>query len=161
MINMSLSMAPNLLIDIQHASNTGPVPTDDDIIAWVHAALDTRVPDETELCIRLVNKDEIQSLNRTYRSKDKPTNVLSFPIDLPEDVPVPLLGDIVICPDVVFEEAQTQHKPYAHHFAHMLVHGCLHLLGYDHVTHEQAELMEPLEIAILATMNIPNPYTRD
>lgn len=160
MKNMSQSMTPPIHIDIQHVCTT-QVPSDQTIIAFVQAALLGRVPDETELCVRLVEKEEIRMLNMTYRHKDKPTNVLSFPIDLPDEVAIPLLGDIVICPAIVMEEAQAQHKPYEHHFAHMLVHGCLHLLGYDHETQEQADLMEPLEIKILATINIPNPYTRD
>lgn len=154
-------MVPKIHIDIQHASTGTQLPSDEAMMTWIQVALLDRVPDETELCVRLVDENEIQALNRTYRSKDKPTNVLSFPIDLPEDVNVPLLGDIVVCPSIVLAEAQVQHKPYEHHFAHMLVHGCLHLLGYDHETHEQADLMEPLEVSILATLDIPNPYTRE
>jgi len=150
-----------ILTEIQHVSEFQPLPTDDQIQAWVQAALHDRVPNNTELCVRIVDKPEIQTLNQQYRHKDKPTNVLSFPVDLPEEVKVPLLGDIVICAPVVFEEAQTQNKTYEHHFAHMIVHGCLHLLGYDHVTDEQADLMEPLEISILATIDIPNPYNRE
>jgi probable rRNA maturation factor len=154
-------MGLTILIDIQHESAFEPLPSNEAIEHWVHAALHERVPPHTELCVRLVDKPEIQNLNHQYRHKDKPTNVLSFPVDLPEDIDVPLLGDIVVCAPVVFEEAQTQHKSYDHHFAHVIVHGCLHLLGYDHITDEQASLMEPLEIAILATIDIPNPYNRE
>ena len=154
-------MALNLLTEIQHASHDTPLPSDDEIQTWARIALDERVPEDSECCIRLVDKAEIQSLNRTYRSQDKPTNVLSFPADLPEGLPLSLLGDIVICPAVVLEEAIAQNKPYPHHFAHMVVHGCLHLLGYDHVTPEQADIMEPLEVDILASIPIPNPYARD
>lgn len=154
-------MVPKIHIEIQRIVESDNLPTDESIIAWAQAALQDKVPEGTQLCIRLVDKDEIQHLNMTYRSKNKPTNVLSFPMDLPEEVPIPLLGDMVICPPVVQEEAQLQDKPYEHHFAHMVVHGCLHLLGYDHITDEQANLMEPLEINILASINIPNPYKRE
>jgi probable rRNA maturation factor len=147
--------------EIQHESSFQPLPTDEVIQTWVQAALKDRVPEETELCVRIVDKPEIQMLNQQYRNKNKPTNVLSFPIDVPEEVDVPLLGDIVICAPIVFEEAQAQNKTYEQHFAHMIVHGCLHLLGYDHETDEQADLMEPLEISILATIDIPNPYHRE
>jgi probable rRNA maturation factor len=154
-------MVQKILIEIQQESEFSPLPSDNAIITWAQTALQDRVPEGTELCIRLVDKPEIQTLNREYRHKDKPTNVLSFPIDLPEEVDVPLLGDIVICAPIVFEEAQAQNKTYEAHFAHMIVHGCLHLLGYDHETDEQANQMEPLEIDILALINIPNPYSRE
>lgn len=150
-----------IFLEIQHESAFSPLPSDQAIEQWAESALKGRVAENTELCIRLVDKTEIQTLNRTYRHKDKPTNVLSFPVDLPEELNLPLLGDIVICPSVVFEEAQAQSKTYEHHFAHMIIHGCLHLLGYDHLTDEQANLMEPLEIDILGTLSIPNPYTRN
>lgn len=156
-------MVPQIHIEIQHETEFSPLPSAEQISLWVNTALKDRLSGDTEICVRLVDKPEIQALNREYRHKDKPTNVLSFPIDLPEgfEEEVGLLGDLVICAPVVFEEAQTQGKTYEDHFAHMLIHGCLHLLGYDHVTEEQADIMEPLEIKILATINIPNPYTRE
>jgi probable rRNA maturation factor len=151
-----------MICEIQHESQFSPLPSDQSINTWVNAALKGRVSEDTEVCVRLVDKQEIQALNLAYRHKDKPTNVLSFPISLPEELDLPLLGDIVICAPIVFEEAQTQGKPYEDHFAHMLVHGCLHLLGYDHISNEEAEIMEPLEVSILASIEIPNPYqTRD
>jgi probable rRNA maturation factor len=154
-------MPSTIFLEIQHETGFSPLPSDKAIQQWAEAALKGRVAENTELCIRLVDKPEIQTLNQTYRHKDKPTNVLSFPVDLPEELNLPLLGDIVICPPVVFEEAEQQGKPYDHHFAHMIIHGCLHLLGYDHLTEAQANLMEPLEIQILHTLTIPNPYTRN
>jgi probable rRNA maturation factor len=147
-----------MICEIQHESTFTPLPSDQAISHWVETALQGRVPQDTELCVRLVDKPEIQALNLEYRHKDKPTNVLSFPMDLPEEIEIPLLGDIVVCAPVVFEEAKAQGKAYEDHFAHMLVHGCLHLLGYDHISDEEAEIMEPLEISILASIEIPNPY---
>lgn len=154
-------MDPKILIELQHECSFNPLPSDEAILSWVEAALHDRVPEGTELCVRLVDTTEIQTLNHEYRDKDKPTNVLSFPVELPDGVNVPLLGDIVICPSIVFDEAQAQHKTYEQHFAHIVIHGCLHLLGYDHVTDAEADVMEPLEISILATINIPNPYKRE
>ncbi len=113
-----------------------------------------------QLTMRLVSVDEIQALNRDYRNKDAPTNVLSFPMELPAGYAGDenILGDIAICMDVVVEEAQQQAKPVMHHLAHMVVHGCLHVLGYDHQTDEQAMQMENLERAVLAQFHIPDPY---
>lgn len=147
-----------MICEIQHESAFSPLPTDLAIESWVNLALTDRAKTQSEICVRLVDKPEIQSLNLQYRHKDKPTNVLSFPADLPPELELPLLGDLVICVPVVYEEAQTQGKPYENHFAHMLVHGCLHLLGYDHINNDDAELMEALEISILGSINIPNPY---
>ncbi len=121
---------------------------------------------DAELTIRLVDNEEIQQLNRDYRGKDKPTNVLSFPFE-PYDVLVAyagdvadlnLLGDIVIAPAVIEAEAQAQQKPLIHHYAHMTIHGVLHLLGYDHIQDDEAEEMEALEIRILSGLGIENPY---
>jgi probable rRNA maturation factor len=97
-------------------------------------------------------------LNQHYRGKPGPTNVLSFPADLPESLQLPLLGDIVICAPVVAREAVEQGKPAAAHWAHMAVHGALHLLGYDHICETEATEMEDLETAILATLGFPCPY---
>jgi len=111
-----------------------------------------------EVCIKIVSSEESQVLNSTYRRKDKPTNVLSFPADLPDFVESPQLGDLAICLDVVIEEAQQQGKAVEDHLAHLSIHGVLHLLGYDHVEESQAEQMEQLEIEILAQLGIDNPY---
>ncbi len=111
-----------------------------------------------ELLIRLVDTAEIQLLNGTYREKDKPTNVLSFPSELPKEIEVAILGDVVICIAVVQIEAKAQSKTFENHLMHMAVHGVLHLLGYDHIKDNEADEMEGLEIKILAGLGIENPY---
>ena len=122
------------------------------------------VDQDCEIGIACVDNDESHKLNLEYRQKDKPTNVLSFPSDIPEEV-LPMLdalpiGDLVICIPVVLQEAVEQNKTPIEHFTHMLVHGTLHLMGYDHETSEQdAEEMEGLEIEILAKLGLENPYT--
>ncbi len=148
-----------LTVDIQNAS-TEAVPDEDDIRSWISAALAGR-REEAELTVRLVDNDEMTELNGRYRDKPRPTNVLSFPADLPPEVDIPLLGDIVICAPVVSREAAEQGKTLASHWAHLTVHGTLHLLGYDHIIDAEAEEMEALETAILAGMNIPCPYEGD
>ncbi|EEZ80692.1 rRNA maturation RNase YbeY [Candidatus Thioglobus sp.] len=113
---------------------------------------------KSELLIRIVGKVEIQNLNKTYRDKDQPTNVLSFPSDLPIEIDEMILGDIVICTSIVANEAKLQNKTFEHHLIHMAIHGTLHLLGYDHVEPMDAQKMESLEIKILEKMQINNPY---
>jgi probable rRNA maturation factor len=117
---------------------------------------------EAELTIRVVDELESQELNHQYRGKNKPTNVLSFPFEIPEHLPegveIELLGDLIICAPVVEREAQEQNKALLAHWAHMTLHGCLHLLGYDHIEDKEAEEMESLEIEILQKMGFPNPY---
>ncbi len=113
---------------------------------------------ESELLIRLVDKSEIQMLNKTYRGKNQATNVLSFPSDFPVEIEEPILGDVVICVQVVREEADAQGKTFVHHLIHMAVHGTLHLLGYDHIEDDEAVVMESLEIKILGALTIENPY---
>jgi probable rRNA maturation factor len=126
---------------------------------WVAAALAgagrTR---DTELSIRIVDTAEGRELNDQYRGKDHATNVLSFPVELPDGIEVPLIGDLVICAPVVAREAAEQGKPERHHWAHLTVHGTLHLLGYDHIVDDEAEAMESLERSILASLGIPDPY---
>lgn len=135
----------------------GNLPTDADFQRWVDAAL-TCHRDEGEICIRIVSPEESQELNSTYRGKDKPTNVLSFPFEVPEGVPITLLGDLIICADVVSREADEQKKALLDHWAHMVVHGCLHLIGFDHINDDEAEEMENLERKILASLDIADPY---
>jgi probable rRNA maturation factor len=133
---------------------------------WILAALTMADRNaEHELTVRIVDEAEIKTLNETYRHKSGVTNVLSFPFEAPAEVPLSadfaeeFLGDIVICAPVIQREARQQNKPLSNHWAHMTVHGTLHLLGYDHVTAQQAEEMETLEIAVLSKFGIPNPYT--
>ncbi len=148
-------------LDVQYATGSGaaaPLPTVETIKRWVDAALAGFV-ETAELTVRIVSRAEIQQLNRTYRHQDKTTNVLSFPFEAPSGVELPLLGDVVICAAVVEEEALEQGKPAASHWAHMVVHGVLHLLGYDHIDDDEADEMEGLEIEILAQLGIDNPYT--
>ena len=145
-----------LVVDIQSASSD-PCPDEDDIRHWVEAALAGR-REEAEVGVRLVDEAEMTTLNNRYRGKDGSTNVLSFPADLPPGVDHPLLGDIVICPAVVNREAGEQHKTPEQHWCHMLVHGSLHLLGYDHVEAADASRMEAIETGILQALGFPCPY---
>ncbi|MEO7940622.1 MAG: rRNA maturation RNase YbeY [Burkholderiaceae bacterium] len=130
---------------------------------WVAAALDGRIR-EADLAVRLVGTKEGRALNRHYRGKDYATNVLSFPADiadgvkLPKGVKMPLLGDLVLCAPVIAREAKEQKKPLASHYAHLTVHGALHLLGWDHEDTREAECMEQLEREILAGLGLPDPY---
>lgn len=112
----------------------------------------------TDVCVRVVDKKESRELNKRYRNVDKATNVLSFPAELPEGVDLSILGDVVICAKIISEEAKLQHKNLKSHWAHMLVHGILHLQGYDHQSEDQAKKMESLEIKILKGFGINNPY---
>ncbi|QAU25151.1 rRNA maturation RNase YbeY [Dyella sp. M7H15-1] len=126
---------------------------------WVDAALagaKRRPP--AELAIRIVGTREGRRLNRNYRDKDYATNVLSFPVELPPGVSLPLIGDLAMCAPVVAREAVEQNKLPNHHWAHLTVHGVLHLLGYDHIEDAEAEAMEALETRILAKLGIDNPY---
>lgn len=130
---------------------------------WVAAALEGRIL-EADLAIRIVDAREGRSLNRHYRGKDYATNVLSFPaeiaegVKLPKGVKMPLLGDLVLCAPVVAREAREQKKPLAAHYAHLTVHGTLHLLGWDHDDGREADAMEQLEREILAGLGIQDPY---
>ena len=143
-------------VDIQKATSE-PVPAEDDIRRWVSAAL-ADYSDDAEITVRLVDQDEMATLNRAYRGKSGATNVLSFPADLPADLELPLLGDIVICAPLVLREAAEQNKAPDAHWAHLTVHGTLHLLGYDHIKEGEAVAMEAIETTILATLDYPCPY---
>lgn len=144
-------------IELQIACDAPDLPSEADVTRWVETVL--RQQKATgEVCIRIVEPEESQALNRDYRGKDKPTNVLSFPFEVPPGIPVTLLGDLVICAAVVAEEAREQHKPLQDHWAHMVVHGTLHLLGFDHINDDEAEEMEALERALLARLEIADPY---
>ncbi|WP_263264807.1 rRNA maturation RNase YbeY [Pseudomonas sp. RIT-PI-S] len=144
-------------LDLQQASSR-QTPTEAQLRRWCELALRQRTAD-SELTIRIVDEAEGQALNKTYRQRDYPTNVLSFPADVPDDLlDIPLLGDLVICAAVVEREAAEQGKPAEAHWAHMVIHGCLHLLGYDHLDDDEAEEMESLERELLAELGHPDPY---
>lgn len=146
-----------LMVDIQIATEAGDLPSEDDIQRWVGCAVHGH-QDEAEVTVRIVDEAEIRQLNAQYRGKDYATNVLSFPADLPPDIELPLLGDIVICAQVVAREALEQGKTPRAHWAHMLIHGTLHLLGYDHIEDQEAEEMEALETELLHQLGFPPPY---
>jgi len=147
------------IIDLQIASEHPRCPSLSQLKLWVESALqDTSKSTEQELTVRIVDEEESHSLNKQYREKDKPTNILSFPFEAPPQIELNLLGDLVICAPVVSSEAKEQAKPEISHWAHMVVHGTLHLQGYDHIEDDEAEAMEALEIEILTTLGFPNPY---
>jgi probable rRNA maturation factor len=144
-------------IELQVVSETPDQPQKQQIQRWVDAALHD-YQDDSEIVVRIVDEDESAHLNRQYRHKDGPTNILSFPADLPDELDLDLLGDLVICAPVVIKEALIQQKTSEDHWAHIIVHGVLHLLGYDHIDDQDAEIMEQMEIRILQQLNISNPY---
>lgn len=150
-------MKPEITVDIEHHMTHPECPSDEQIIEWVKLALSQQKQD-TEVSIILIDDDEMSELNETYRHKKGPTNVLSFPFEKPEGLELSLLGDLAICVPQMLREALEQHKPVNAHFAHLTIHGCLHLLGYDHIDTKDAEEMEQLEINLLKQINIPNPY---
>ena len=143
-------------LDLQLSGEHDDIPADEDFHRWVGAALAGH--ETAELTIRIVDREESHALNHQYRGKDRPTNVLSFPAELPPGVDIPLLGDIVICAPLVAEEASEQEKTNRAHWAHLTVHGVLHLLGHDHQADEEAEEMERLEISILHGLGFADPY---
>lgn len=146
-------------IDIQHAGQEKPPVSDEVISQWATLSLKAHRP-TAELTIRLVDTDEITHLNHQYRKKNKATNVLAFPATYPENIELefPLLGDIIICPSVLREESETLKKSLIAHWAHIVIHGVLHLLGYDHIKEEDATVMQALEIKLLAELKFANPY---
>jgi probable rRNA maturation factor len=145
-------------IDIENNSQSQQIPALVELERWISAALATQQLEDAEVSVYIVDEVESQELNAEYRGKDKPTNVLSFPADIPEEVGVPLLGDLVVCAPVVEREAQEQSKSLSAHWAHMLVHGTLHLLGFDHIVDDDAEVMETLETQIVTGLGYPAPY---
>ncbi len=144
-------------IDISYGLPRAGLPAAGTLRAYAEAALAGRREDG-ELSVRIVDAEEGRALNRDYRDKDYATNVLSFPAELPAGVPLPILGDLVLCAPVIAREAEEQGKPLKHHYAHMLVHGVLHLLGHDHMDEAEAEAMEAIEREVLAGLGIPDPY---
>ena len=147
-----------VILDLQLAcEETTGLPDEALFQRWLDAVLPKFQP-QSEVTIRIVDEEESHHLNLTYRGKDKPTNVLSFPFEAPPEVELPLLGDLIICRQVVEQEAIEQQKSAEEHWAHMVVHGCLHLLGYDHIEDDEAEEMESLETEILAELGYADPY---
>ncbi|MDN7128926.1 rRNA maturation RNase YbeY [Pseudidiomarina sp. 1APR75-15] len=152
-----------LTVDLQVASNAADLPTAEQIERWVAAALAGHQwqDGDAELTVRVVDETEGRELNRDYRERDYATNVLSFPFTAPIPMPVTLLGDLVVCAPVVAREAAEQDKTLVAHWAHMIVHGTLHLLGYDHIDDAEAEHMERLETTILIGLGFVDPYEAD
>ncbi|AUX72082.1 rRNA maturation RNase YbeY [Erwinia pyrifoliae] len=147
-----------VILDLQLACKSEQgLPTEGDFQRWLEAVLPQFQP-ESEVTIRLVDEAESHQLNHTYRGKDKPTNVLSFPFEAPPGIELPLLGDLIICRQVVEQEAAEQEKVLEAHWAHMVIHGSLHLLGYDHIVDDEAEEMESLETEIMLALGYPDPY---
>lgn len=144
-------------IDISYGLPRAGLPAAGTLRAYAEAALAGRRED-AELALRIVDVEEGRAFNRDYRHKDYATNVLSFPAELPPGVPLPILGDLVLCAPVIAREAAEQGKPLKHHYAHMVVHGVLHLLGHDHMDETEAEAMEAIEREVLAGLGIADPY---
>lgn len=160
--NPRKAKATAMPVEVQIGTTGEELPSAAQFTSWATAAISVAVgspaeEDHADVCIRIVGEDEARALNNSYRGRDKPTNVLSFPaeVDLPETT---ILGDIVICANVVRDEALEQKKDVADHFAHMVVHGMLHLLGHDHEVDAQARAMEALEREILARFDVSDPY---
>ena len=149
-------------VEIQWAVDATDAPDDSQLTTWARHAVQVADGVAGDITLRIVDEDEIRELNRDYRGKDKPTNVLSFPFEMPEGLPAdampPLLGDVIICDSVVRQEANDQHKTLQAHWAHMVTHGVLHLLGYDHIDDNDAVVMESLEIRALAEQGFDDPY---
>ncbi|MBY7797045.1 rRNA maturation RNase YbeY [Vibrio fluvialis] len=149
---MSIELDLQLAVDSEDG-----LPTFEQFAIWLQAAVAPFQP-QAEVTIRIVDEPESHQLNLEYRGKDKPTNVLSFPFEAPPGMALDLLGDLIICRQVVEQEAVEQNKPLLAHWAHMVVHGSLHLLGYDHIEDDEAEEMESLETEIMQNMGFEDPY---
>jgi len=148
----------SIILDLQLASeNQQDLPDEASIITWLECIV-KRFQDDAEVTVRIVDEAESQQLNNDYRGKDKPTNVLSFPFEVPEGIELDLLGDLLICKQVVEQEALAQQKPLNSHWAHMVIHGTLHLLGYDHIIDDEADVMESLETEIMLELQFEDPY---
>ena len=152
----------SITLDLQLAcADSSGLPSEVQFQQWLDTAI-LPFQQEAEVTIRIVDEAESNDLNLTYRGKDKPTNVLSFPFECPPGVEdFPLLGDLIICRQVVEQEASEQQKTLESHWAHMVIHGSLHLLGYDHIEDTEAEEMEALEKEFMQALNFPDPYKDD
>jgi len=147
-------------LDIQIATKSSGYPSEQQFQQWVDTVLSDQSQD-SEIVIRLVDDAESATLNEQYRHKNGPTNILSFPFEAPEGIEMDLLGDLVVCVPLIAKEAAEQNKLPEHHWAHITIHGVLHLLGYDHIEEAEAEEMETLEIKLLNMLNIANPYQEE
>lgn len=147
----------SVTVHVEAALAPSAAPAAAEFRRWVAAALAGRRK-AAEVSIRVVDAEESCALNKRYRHRNKPTNVLSFPAELPPGIELPLLGDLVICEPVVLEEAAAQRKPAVAHWAHLTVHGVLHLIGFDHQTDAEAAVMEAIEVEVLAELGYPDPY---
>ena len=142
---------------LQVITHTDYLPSQDELQKWINLAL----PSDQQyhaITIRVVDRAESQALNTKYRHETKPTNILSFPFDAPEGFQSDLLGDLVVCPSIIEAEASSQHKSLTAHWAHLIIHGTLHLLGFNHLNGKDAAIMEAKEIELLTKLNFPNPY---
>lgn len=149
-------------IDIQWGvARSNAMPEEQRVLAWVSHILSVLNEAPAEITIRIVSEEEITELNGRFREKPGPTNVLSFPVGVEDEEAFTILGDVVLCAGVVVAEAAEQNKAVESHFAHMVVHGVLHLKGYDHVQDNQAEQMESLERNIMGQLGFPDPYQED
>ena len=149
-VTIEMSVSENL------DAEEGDVPDAALVQQWAEKAC--LCDDQVVTSVQIVSKDEMRELNNTWRSKNRPTNVLSFPMQSPDEIDLKILGDLALCADVINTEAIQQHKPAQAHWAHMVVHGMLHLQGYDHINNDEAEEMERLEISILDKLGFNNPY---
>lgn len=145
-----------ITVDLQNASLSTSVPDEQELQRWAEAGW--LGEGETEITLRVVDETESAELNTQYRGREYPTNVLSFPFEVPDGVDLDLLGDLVICDGVVRREAQEQGKTLQAHWAQMVIHGMLHLQGYDHQNDQEAEIMESLEVRLLGGLGFPDPY---
>lgn len=132
------------------------LPSEENFQHWAQSSYAGN--NEVVASLQIVSSDEMQVLNKDYRGKDKPTNVLSFPMELPEEVGINILGDLALCDEVIESEAEEQDKQVEAHWAHMVVHGMLHLQGYDHIGDDEANVMETKEIEIMKVLGFNNPY---
>ncbi len=154
-VTVEVSISEALIPETPESGDDG-VPEPELLQAWAEAAYLNA--DSVVASVLVTASGEMQQLNKQYRDKDKPTNVLSFPMQSPAEIDVRMLGDIVLCAPVIKQEAKQQSKSEKSHWAHMMVHGMLHLQGYDHIANDEAEEMEQLEINILHQLGFANPY---
>lgn len=152
----------NYVVDMQIACNTYLPFSEETLVQWVKTAL-RPYRERAELTLRFVDVEEMQSLNHAYRQQNKPTNVLAFPATYPQSIALdyPLLGDVIICPAVLSEESIQLNTPLENHWAHIVIHGVLHLLGYDHIIEQDAQVMQQIEIELLQQLGYSNPYQKE